>query len=612
MPLIQQLSTHVADLIAAGEVVERPASVVKELLENSIDAGATTISVEIRGGGMESIRVSDNGCGIVPDELPTAFLRHATSKLRSENDLAAIGTLGFRGEALAAISAVARVDITSRQRGSDIGAALSLEGGVPGTPEEKGCPEGTMIVVRNLFYNTPARMKFMKKDSSESSAVSSAVQRLALSHPYISIRFIKDGEEQFFTPGDGDLRSAIYAAMGREFALSLTPVSGSGSGVSVSGFVTHPLEGRGARTMQHFFVNGRYVKSQTLSAAVEEAYRNQLMKGRFPGCVLHITVPLDSVDVNVHPAKTVVKFLREHDVFDAVYHAVLSALDEGHEAPLFKTAPPPSSPSQSEPSSEQTSIAAPRFVPSYVYGGTDSGFKTAFPAADSELGGAKTITDFIPPLVSPTPQSAPEHILQVYDEPGGGMAAPWRIAGEVLNTYIVAEDEERGTVWFIDKHAAHERVNFNRLKSGAAPVMTQELMSPLTVTLSPESCSALIGQLQLLEKFGFSVEDFGGSTLLVRSSPAGIDSGDIAGALEEIADEIARSGSADPDAARDTMLRTVACKSAIKAGMHSDESELRVLVDKVQSGEIKFCPHGRPIAVKLTKTEIEKQFKRIV
>ena len=328
MPQIQQLPAHIADLIAAGEVVERPASVCKELLENALDAGASAVSVELEKGGLTYLRVTDNGCGMAANQLPTAFLRHATSKLRTASDLAAIHTLGFRGEALAAISAVSRLDVFSREPSSDAGAMLHLEGGVPGEVTAAGCPVGTTVCVRDLFYNTPARMKFMKKDSAEGAAASAVVTQLALSHPDVSFKLLRDGQEVLHTPGNGELLPAVYAALGREFALSLLPVSGSNGDVKVSGFVTKPLAGHGTRARQLFFVNGRLVKSQLLTAAVEEGYRNRLLKGKFPGCVLHITLPADAVDVNVHPAKTVVKFVSDKTVFDAVYHTVTSALDE--------------------------------------------------------------------------------------------------------------------------------------------------------------------------------------------------------------------------------------------------------------------------------------------
>ena len=337
MPQIQQLPPHLADLIAAGEVVERPASVCKELLENALDAGASAISTELERGGLTYIRITDNGCGIAPEQLPTAFLRHATSKLRRPEDLAAIGTLGFRGEALAAIAAGARVDIFSRQTGADCGAMLHLEGGVPEAVTEAGCPDGTTVCIRDLFYNTPARMKFMKKDTAEGAAAAGVVTHLALSHPDVSFKLLRDGQEILHTPGAGQLLSAIYAALGRDFANSLLPVSGSGGAVRVEGFITKPLAGHGTRGRQLFFVNGRFVKSQLLAAAVEEAYRNRLLKGRFPGCVLHITLPVNEVDVNVHPAKTVVKFLSDKTVFDAVHYTVKDALDrEGQPAPAEK------------------------------------------------------------------------------------------------------------------------------------------------------------------------------------------------------------------------------------------------------------------------------------
>ena len=319
MASIQCLDPHVADLIAAGEVVERPASVVKELLENAVDAGSTAVTVEIQRGGMSYIRVTDNGSGIAPEEVETAFLRHATSKIRSAYDLAAIGTLGFRGEALAAIAAVSRVEVMTRQADAPFGAALVLEGGAVREREEIGCPEGTTMIVRDLFFNTPARLKFMKRDAAEGAAAYAAVQHVALSHPEISFRFLRDGREEMMTPGDGKLHSALYAVLGREVALSLLPCKGSGEELSVEGYISRPSCCRGNRSGQHFFVNGRYVKSRTMAAAMEEAYRNQKMVGKFPGCVLRVTSKLNAVDVNVHPAKTEVKFTSEKKLFDAVY-----------------------------------------------------------------------------------------------------------------------------------------------------------------------------------------------------------------------------------------------------------------------------------------------------
>ena len=651
MPQIQCLPPHVADLIAAGEVVERPASVMKELLENAIDAGASAIVAEIERGGLTYIRITDNGCGIPAEQLPTAFLRHATSKLHAAADLAAIGTLGFRGEALAAIAAVSRVDIFSRAAGEDMGASLHLEGGVPGQTEPTGCPEGTTICVRDLFYNTPARMKFMKKDSAEGTAVSGVVQHLALSHPDVSFKLIRDGQEVLYTPGDGQLLSAIYAAMGRDFALGLLPISGSGGDVKVEGFVTKPLNGHGSRGKQVLFVNGRFVKSQLLTAALEEAYKNQLLKGRFPGCVLHVTLPKDMVDVNVHPAKTVVKFVSDKTVFDAVYYTILDALN-AEKAPQraekepsffqkmtvqeFKAAAPaeekkPLGSFTARPAAPATKNVIRDSVPAmaqrphsaetiYVHDVVQQE-KTAI-AASPLTGRTYEITppekaepaeEAIPaPTVEEPPAPAQESIPLPQEPEQQTMEpvkeAPWRMVGEVLKTYIICEDEH-DTVWLIDKHAAHERLRFDALKANRQPLMAQPLLTPVTVALEPEAYAAVLDDLSLLQEFGFVCEDFGGGTVLIREVPADILAADAAATLEELAQKLAL-GRADPEGARDELLHTMACKSAIKAGMTTDATELAALVEKVQSGEILYCPHGRPVKYKLSKYDIEKMFKR--
>lgn len=643
MPIIQCLDSHVADLIAAGEVVERPASVAKELLENALDAGASAISVEIQHGGLTYLRITDNGCGIAPSQLPTAFLRHATSKLRRAEDLAAIGTLGFRGEALAAIAAVSRVDIFSRERGADRGASLHLEGGVPGEVTETGCPEGTTLCVRDLFYNTPARMKFMKKDTAEAAAVTGVVTHLALSHPEVSVKLIRDGAEMLHTPGDGQLRSAVYAALGRDFSLGLLPISGCGGDISVEGFVTKPLNGGGTRGRQLFFVNGRFVKSQLLTAALEEAYRNRLLKGKFPGCVLHITLPKNTVDVNVHPAKTVVKFQNERAVFDAVHYTVKDLLTAGETPkPTQQTfyqsmtvreyrerqTPPPA---EKRPLGSYS--ARPAVDPDAKLPIRDSVHRLApLPTRDPQPAearpapvkapvSAETIARTEPsapalvpaeerPAPAEVPVSAPRRntidlpIQQTLTE----KPAPWRMVGEALDTYIICQDESEN-LWLIDKHAAHERLRFNALKERQEPPMSQLLLQPLAVDLEADAYAAALASLPLLEELGFSCEDFGAGTLLVREVPADICPEDAAATIEELAEGL-RLGRADPAAARDHLLQTMACKSAIKAGMHTSPAELRALVDRVQSGEIQYCPHGRPVAVKLTRYEIEKMFKR--
>nr|WP_326171774.1 DNA mismatch repair endonuclease MutL [uncultured Oscillibacter sp.] len=656
MPHIRQLEAHVADLIAAGEVVERPASVVKELVENAIDAGASAVAVEVRRGGMGLIRVTDNGCGIARTELPTAFLRHATSKLRAPEDLGRIGTLGFRGEALAAISAVSRVEILTRLRGAESGASLRLEGGVPGAVEEAGAPEGTSISVQDLFYNTPARLKFMRKDSAETAAVAGLMQHLALSHPDISFKFAKDGMEALHTPGDGKLDSAIYAALGRDFARGLVPAEGRGGEIAVSGFVTAPLQGRGSRSMQVFFVNGRFIKSQLLTAALEEGYRNQIMKGKFPGCVLSVTLPVSAVDVNVHPAKTQVKFAREREVFDAVYHTVLDSL-ERQGGPV--SAPGPKAAETVNPRQDffqamdariyRERDAKPASLPEKKFRpGWDTEWKPPAKLSDSQGGtacrtsgerpAAPSRGSFgAPPSVAPRPApaevprpaappvretAAPEDLRRPFvpaipaerqeSLPGQQTLeslreAPWRLAGEVLNTYIVCESAD-GCVYLIDKHAAHERVNFDRLKAAQEPPMRQALLQPVAAELSREDGALLLENLSLLDQLGFGCEDFGGGAVLVREVPADIDAGDVSATLEELAENLRTGRSAEER--RENLLHTMACKAAIKGGWTSGPAELRALVEKVQSGEVKYCPHGRPVAVKLTRYELEKMFKR--
>ncbi|MGM9605872.1 MAG: DNA mismatch repair endonuclease MutL [Oscillospiraceae bacterium] len=671
MPHIQQLPSHVADLIAAGEVVERPASAVKELLENAIDAGAGAVTVEIRSGGMSLIRVTDDGCGIAADEAETAFLRHATSKIRTEYDLEAIGTLGFRGEALAAIAAVSRVDLLTRTPDAPLGVALSLEGGTVTEREESGCPAGTTIVIRDLFFNTPARLKFIKRDATEGAAVLAVVQREALAHPEVSFTFIREGKTELRTPGDGQLKSALYSVFGRDIALGFTPVKGSGEGgVTVSGFASLPVCCRGTRGYQHFFVNGRYIKSKTMTAALEQAYANQKMVGKFPGCVLHVTTKLSAVDVNVHPTKTEVKFASERQIFDAVYHAVLSALTGGsaprpsmtmekpkpvdtvtpnqttlplHDSarPVQKAAvqtPPQAAPVRPAAPIQKETPAPPPVTPTPVRAAAPAALKAEAPVPPSARpvpqpapAGEKELPQSVPavqaePEVS-VPNGAPgktegfvgERSRSAASElsPQGGSEGygacgddePWRLAGEVLNTYIIVEQGEK--ILFIDKHAAHERMWFDQLKSRDWRPMSQILLAPIVFTPTPEEGAVLLENLPLLAEFGFEVEDFGGGALIVRQVPHDIDAEQTEEALVELAGRLLTTGGrADPAAARDALLHTMACKAAIKGGQKNGPAELERVARAVMSGQVRYCPHGRPVAIELTKAMLEKQFKR--
>jgi len=661
MPNIQVLDPHVADLIAAGEVVERPASVAKELMENAIDAGASAITVEIARGGMTFLRVTDDGRGIPAEELKTAFLRHATSKLRTEYDLEAIGTLGFRGEALAAIAAVSRVEVLTRTADAPMGASLALEGGVPGPVEEAGGPLGTTMVVRDLFFNTPARLKFMKKDVAEGAAVFAAVQRTALSHPEVSVKFIRDGRQELLTPGDGQLRSAVYAVLGRELALGFRPVLASGEDMKVTGLVSLPACCRGSRNWQFFFVNGRQVKSKLMTAALEEAYKNQKMVGKFPGCVLYLETKLSAVDVNVHPAKTEVKFGNDRQVFSAVYHAVLSALegDRSHPELALSGAPGMARPSgggTQTPAGGRTGSpmhrdgAAPRQmtipIPSAPSGSAavrvhDTVYQPPKPAAPvcpgtgpqrARPGGAdggagrtdapRSIPDTAPasapripaapgagadlrPKTAPPAPPAPEEAPA--PEPTTPEPDPWRLAGEVLDTYIIVEQGD--TIFFIDKHAAHERMNFDRMKAEGYVPMAQTLLAPVVCRLSAQEQEALLDHRALLEEFGFEIDQLG-QDLAVRQAPDHVDPGDISATLEELAQKLLTTGGADPRSARDELLHTMACKAAIKGGWKTSPQELERVAQAVMDGSVRYCPHGRPVAIQLTRKELEKQFKR--
>ncbi|MFB2011538.1 DNA mismatch repair endonuclease MutL [Flintibacter sp. P01028] len=675
MPNIQVLDPHVADLIAAGEVVERPASVAKELMENAIDAGASAITVEISHGGMTFLRVTDDGKGIPAGELKTAFLRHATSKLRTEYDLEAIGTLGFRGEALAAISAVSRVEVMTRTADAPLGASLALEGGVPGQVEEAGCPLGTTMVVRDLFYNTPARLKFMKKDAAEGAAVFAVVQRAALSHPEVSVKFIRDGKQELLTPGDGQLQSAVYSVLGRELALGFRPVKASGEDMTVTGFVSMPACCRGSRSWQFFFVNGRQVKSPLMAAALEQAYQNQKMVGKFPGCVLHLELKLSAVDVNVHPAKTEVKFGQERQVFSAIYHAVLSALesDRSHPQVELKNTVLAGVRPQDTVTPNQTRLGGPSWaaeerqgerppvlpqpprresVPSGVVQVHDTSYqgRPAVPAGERKPVGrfspsplAAVLTPAAPArreeapgraTGSPIPQKgdstgqgelprrnqeAPPQVTVAEERPGQERDASagdtplipqeegWRLAGEVLNTYIIVERGD--TVYLIDKHAAHERMNFDRMKASGYDPMAQSLLAPAICRLSAQEREVLLAHGALLEEFGFEVDQLG-QDLAVRQAPFDVAVEDIPATLEEIAQKLLTTGGADPAAARDELLHTMACKAAIKGGWKTSLQELERVAQAVMEGSVKYCPHGRPVAIELTKKELEKQFKR--
>ncbi len=667
MPKIVQLSRHVADLIAAGEVVERPASVVKELVENAIDAGAARVTVEIQNGGMTLIRILDNGCGMAPEDARTAFLRHATSKIRNKDDLAAISTLGFRGEALAAISAVSRIDLLTKAADTP-GVSLHLEAGQITQESPAGCPEGTTILVRDLFYNTPARMKFMKSDQAEASAVFLAVQQQALAHPEIAFRFLKDGQEQLSTAGSGDRMAAIYTVFGREIANNMIEVKGSWEQFTVRGFVTKPTCTRGNRSYQYFFVNSRFIKSRMLSAALEEAYKNQLMVGRFPVCVLEIDLPVQAVDVNVHPAKTEVKFLSERGAFDAVHYAVLSALNKApgrtavqlpksrqdqiagsvssnipaskkdffqtktaeefrrtasaaEENPFEKPVRPAAKPVSvfvDEPSFLSAALSSPVQVPERTVKAPEAApvVPKVEPIAPAPMEAPVPLTPVpeeehiplgrkaasAPTKLTPAPEPEPQQVLSIPE-------VSFRVIGETMDTYILVEQGE--SLLLIDKHAAHERVLFEKLKSEEHPVMPQLLLQPVPVQLTKPEAQAVLENLPLLQSLGFDVSEFADLQLVLRQIPSDLTEEDACATLEAFAEDLLTGKRPSQADLRDNLLHTMACKAAIKAGWHTQPTEREALVREVLSrDDIKYCPHGRPVCIELTKKELEKQFKR--
>lgn len=677
MGRINVLPKNIAELIAAGEVVERPASVVKELCENSIDAGATAVTVEIRNGGVTYIRITDNGSGIFRDDVPKAFLSHATSKIKSAFDLDSIFTLGFRGEALASIAAVSKIELFTKTVNEENGTFYSIEGGTETKNETAGCPNGTTIVVRDLFYNTPARMKFLKKDVSEANAVADVVDKLALSHPEISFRFIREGKQTLITPGDGKLLSVIYSIFGRVFAEGMIETNYELDKIGVSGFVCKPTSARPSRAMQYFFLNGRFIKSRGCAASMENAYKNSIMVGKFPSCVLNITVLPNTVDVNVHPAKTEVRFSDERRVSSAIYYAVKNALTEydtrvqidlakvaqktkPENAQLYMVEDEPVKIKTSEPRKTAAGRIEPQrpvpkkdfwqSVPANKFGKSNA---LASPKSD-ELSHRKVENE--PDLVAafknkrvleqnirkavndtPTalqnrpsaekksaevkqtakPEKVSERVPEKVDVSSPSITdkrppKPLRLLGEAFKTYIICEYD--GRVCIIDKHAAHERVIFNRMKEERekSESSRQVLLSPVTVTLSKNEYGVIIENLDVFSKCDFLVEDFGNGAVIVRECPMLLEEDDIQDVVLEIANNLMLNKTDIQAEKIDRIYHTAACKAAIKAGFKNSTAELKVLAERVlYNDDIRYCPHGRPVLIEMSRYDLEKQFGRI-
>ena len=583
MGRINVLGQHIANMIAAGEVVENPASVVKELVENAIDAHSQSVTVEIQNGGITYIRVTDDGSGMEPDDAKTAFLRHATSKISKADDLEKIATLGFRGEALAAISSVSKIDLITKAADAEMGVAVRVEAGQVIRESESGCPDGTTIIVRELFYNTPARMRFLKKDATEAAAVEAVVKSAALSHPEVSVKFIKDGKDILHTPGDGIMKNCIYALFGRDFANNMHNVSQDLHGMKVSGFTCSPQSSRGNRAMQFFFVNGRPIKSRMLSVALDNAYKERIMKGRFPTCVLMMEIPLGQVDVNVHPAKTEVKFARERDVFDLVYFSVKTALEKSEkreivppqiqkaapidnitenqtriEIPEEKQPVPVKTEEVETPEEKKKDSGVPK-MPRFDFNRSSDGIRTVLsspqmPEYTIKNSSVKeeTLPENEPSKVQEYKQEnepvktvpqAPVASMPVSEDINAESAAQSeavsdiRYIGEAMNTYIIVESA--ASVIFIDKHAAHERIIFEKLRASVGAPQTQLLLIPEIMSLDKRAAAALLDNREEVLGLGFEIDDFGDGSVAVSAVPDGIDAHDAVAVLDSLAETLA-------------------------------------------------------------------------
>lgn len=659
MSKIAVLSKEISELIAAGEVIERPASVVKELIENAIDAEAKHITVEIKHGGTTYMRVADDGSGIASEDVPTAFFRHATSKIHERKDLESIYTLGFRGEALASIAAVSKVTLLTKRREDDYGTHYEIIGGTPtGEPEQGGCPDGTTILIRDLFFNVPVRQRFMKKDVTEANAVSQIVQKIALSHPEISFQMIRDNRMEFCTDGNGDLYAAIYALFGKEFAHDLIPVQYDDGFLRVSGYVGKPLYSKSNRTFQHFFINGRYIRSRVCSVALESAYQNLIMTGKFPTCVLMLEMLPVDLDVNVHPAKAEVRFTSEKNVADSLFFAVKNALLENgliydfqfrHNAQDWTKQPAVSTPMQQptlphlkEPSDPFASKAEPEVEspppPQTIYptqyhydiGETMAGLmpEETRPAAlenpqakhteseleleqNAELESQPEATA-LPETILPLPTATPEPFVPESLPEKQTILPEIRVIGEVFQNYILAEIPAEQKLVIFDKHAAHERVIFERLKSGAAKQYQQLLMQKTETLLPMDEFALMQEQTEQLANMGFSFDFSNPPFLRTTAVPTFLQSLNIDEIVTEIAHNFAL-GKINPQTAYlDDLLHTMACKAAIKAHDKNDLAELQELAQIVYADEqVRHCPHGRPVMFVIKKHELEKQFKRV-
>lgn len=636
MARINVLPKEIYQLIAAGEVVERPSSVVKEMIENSLDAGAKNITLEIKNGGSTYIRITDDGCGIERDDVRKVFISHATSKISKKDDLNSIATLGFRGEAMASISAVSKVELLTKAENEEIGTRYEIAGGEELEFDDAGCPNGTTIVVRDIFFNTPARMKFLKKDVTEGNQVAGIVDRMAISHPEISFRFIRDGKQVLITSGNGDLKSTVYSVLGKEMSDSLMSVDYSFNDMRITGFVSKPTASRKSRAGQYFYINNRIVKSKTAMAALEQAYKNTIMVGRFPACVLNIELNPAQVDVNVHPAKTEVRFANEKPIFDLVYYAVKTAIEndrtvkevEFKENPIYrqepknvyqnndnksfqakfdffkkKDEPPSQQVIKTKPRENFWQVEAPK--PEYKIARDEK------PKARVDINIEYEEPEEISTAKSKdAPKEQDIEKVVITDEKDNENFIPnFKLIGEAFKTYLIVEIENE--LYFIDKHAAHERMNFERFKAQAT-VETQMLLAPVVVNLTKDEFIAISENVELIKKCGFELEEFGESQIIVRAIPSLVDGDSVKDLMLEIAQKLLEHKTDILPDKIDWIYHSASCRGAVKAGDYTSRQEQEMFVKKLLSmPNIRFCPHGRPVFIKMSKYDIEKQFGRV-
>ena len=696
MGIINVLDKHTANLIAAGEVVERPASAVKEMLENCADAGATAVTVEIKDGGTSFIRITDDGCGIAREDVPKTILRHATSKIKTGSDLEAIGTLGFRGEALAAISAVSEVRILTKRPEDEGGTMFMCSFGEIVCTEDTGCPDGTTIIVENIFENTPARRKFLKKNATEASAVFAVCEKFALSKPGIAVKLISDGTVKLQTPGDGKLKNAIYASIGREFANAMLEIDYELSGVHVYGYIGKPEICRPNRNMQNFFVNGRYIKSRTMMAAIEEGFRGFCPASKFPACVMFLDIGFSLVDVNIHPAKLEIKFSDERKIFDCIYFAVKNALSKGMSDDFFfggirekvsesylKDAPkttetkietvpvvPVASPQDTDNTEQKEKISVVPNIPpqplvteekntpmivekkpdvphsyipdipdksqspvetqAFIRNVTAPEPQNPFDLIEKEqsnipeqpkiseqekkpdvLDGLK-ITDIEKPLFT-EPERKPAEKKDVYTQeeilPAKELIKP-ELVGEIFNTYLIVERGEK--MYLIDKHAAHERIIYEKIKHSSDNNEAQYMLVPIAVNLTQKEFIAAKDNTEYFTKIGFDFDEFGDDAFLLRSIPAIIDMSDAKDIFTFLAGKLADGNTKSAGEIFDRALYTAACKAAIKAGNKFTTEDNKFIIKEIfENDAVLYCPHGRPVITEFTKERIEKMFGRI-